>query len=56
MFFSSLINGLASKGLPNIYLNFLLKKSWRSRNFDLLSLKNLSPGQFLESSNSRKYH
>ena len=28
----------------------------QSQNFDFLGLKNLSPGQFLESSNSRRYH
>ena len=27
-----------------------------SQNFDFLNLTNLSPGQFLGSSNSRRYH
>ena len=41
---------LISKEMSNIYLK--VEKSLRSQNFDCLSLKNLSLGQFLESSNS----
>ena len=46
------INKLLNKGMSNIYLNVTIEKNWRSQNFDFLSLKNLSPGQFLGSSNS----
>ena len=49
------INRLLSKGISNIHLK-VTKKNWYSRNFDFLNLKNLSPGQFFESSNSHKYH
>ena len=45
------INKLLNKGMSNIYLNVTIEKNWRSQNFDFLSLKNLSPGQFLGSSN-----
>ena len=49
MFFSSIkgINRLISKGMSNIYLKVTIEKNWRSQNFNFLSLKNLSPGQFL---------
>ena len=50
------INRLLSKGMSSIYLKNNTKKNWRSQNFDLLSLKNLLPDQFLGSSNSRRYH
>ena len=40
----------------NICLKVPIRKSWRSRTFDFLILKNFSPGQFLGSSNSRRYH
>ena len=30
----------------NIYLKVTIEKNWRSQNFDFLSLKNLSLGQF----------
>ena len=58
MFFSSIkgMNRLISKEMSNIYLKLTIEKNWRSQNFDFLSLKNLSPGQFLEGSNSRSYH
>ena len=42
--------------MSNIYLKFTNEKNWFSQNFDFLSLKNLSLGQFLESSNSCSYH
>ena len=56
MFFSSIkgINRLISKGMSNIYLKVTIEKNWRSQNFDFLSLKNMSPGHFWESSNSRR--
>ena len=58
MFFSSIkeINRWISKGMPNIYFKVTIDKNWRSENFDFLSLKNSSPGQFLGSSTSRRYH
>ena len=40
-------------------IRYLLKsyeKNWRSQNFDFLCSTSLSPGQFLGSSNSRRYH
>ena len=33
--------------MSNIYLKVTIEKNWRSRNFDFVSLKNVSPGQFL---------
>ena len=53
MFFSSIkgINKLISKEMSNIYLKVTIEKNSRSQNFDFLSLD-----QFLESSNSRRYH
>ena len=50
------MNKLLIKGISNIYLKVTIDKNCRSRDFDFLSLKNLSPGQFLGSSNSRRYH
>ena len=50
------INRLSGKVMSNIYLKVTIKKNLRSQNFDVLSLKYLSPGQFLGSSNSRRYH
>ena len=57
MFFSSVkeMNMLISKGMSNIYLKVTIEKNWHSHNFDFLSLKNLPLGQFLESSNLRRY-
>ena len=37
--------------MSNIYLKVTIEKNGRFQNFDFLSLKNLSIGQFLESSN-----
>ena len=42
---------LLSKRMSNIYLKVTIEK-----NFDFLSLKNLSPGQFLASSSSERYY
>ena len=58
MFFSSITgtNRLKNKGMSSIYLKVIIEKNSRSQNFDFLGLKNLSPGQFLESSNSRRFH
>ena len=36
--------------MPNIYLKVAIEKKWRSQNFYILSLKNLSQGQFFERS------
>ena len=57
MFFSSIkdINRLISKEMSNIYLNVTIKKNWRSRNFDFLSLKNLSPGELELAKEKRIY-
>ena len=54
MFFSSIkeVNRLIS----NIYLKVTIENNRRFQNFDFLSLKNLFPGQFLGSSNGRRYH
>ena len=49
-------NKLLSKGMLNIYLKATTEKNWPSQNFDFLSLNNLSPGQFLRSSNLHRYH
>ena len=41
--------------MSNTYLKVTIEKKWRTQNFDFLSLKSLSPGQFLGSSNPRRY-
>ena len=38
---------LLSKGMSNIYLGVTIEKKSHTRNFDFLSLKSSSPGQFL---------
>ena len=43
-------NRLLSKGMLNIHLKVIIEKKWRTQNFDFLSLKSSSPGQFLGSS------
>ena len=50
------INRLLSKRMSNIYLKVTTEKNRRFQNLDFLSLKNLSPGQFSGSSNSRRSH
>ena len=49
MFFSSIkgINRLISTGMSNIYLKVALETNWRPQNFNFLSLKKSTPGQFL---------
>ena len=42
--------------MSSIYLKVTIEKKWHTQNFNFLSLKTLSPGQFLGSSNSRRYH
>ena len=49
-------NKLLTKGMSNIYLKVTIEKKWHTQNFDFISLKSSSPGQFLGSSNSRWYH
>ena len=60
MFFISIkeINGLKKEinRLSNIYLKVTMEKNWHSQMFNFLNLKNLSPGQFLGSFNSPRYH
>ena len=58
MFFSLIkeINKITNNGISNIYLKVNIEKNRRSENFTFLNLKNLFPGQFLGSSNSRRYH
>ena len=46
------INKLLITGMSNIYLKATIEKNWRSQNFDFLSLKHFSLGQFLGSSNA----
>ena len=50
------INRLLSKWMSNTHLKVTIGKNWRSHNFYFLSLTNLSPVQFLESSNPCRYH
>ena len=42
--------------MSNINSKGTIEKNWCSQNFNFLSLKNLSPGQSLGSSNSGKYY
>ena len=42
--------------MSDVYSKVKIVKNWRSQNFNFLGLKNLSPGQFLEISNSRTHH
>ena len=50
------INRLLSKGMSNNCFKVSFEKNWCAQNFDILSLKRSSPGNFLESSNSCRYH
>ena len=56
VFISSIkgINGLVSKGMPNIYLEVTIEKNWGSQNFHFLSSKNLSSDLFFGSSHLRR--
>ena len=40
----------------SIYLKIAVDEKWHTKNFDFKSLKCSPPGQFLGSSNSRRYH
>ena len=42
--------------MSSIYVKVTAKKNWHFEDFDFLSLKNLSLGQFLGSSKWRRYH
>ena len=43
--------------MASIYLNGTIEKKWRyTQTFDFISLKGSPLGQFLESSDSRRYH
>ena len=57
MFFGSIkgTNRLINIRMSNIYLKVTTEKNGHSQNFYFLSLKNLSPGQFLGSSNSHLF-
>ena len=50
------INRLLSKGMSSIYFKVTIEKRGCTQNFDFLSLKSLSSGQFLGNSNSPSYH
>ena len=41
------INRLLRKRISNTYLKITTEKKWPTKNFDFISLKSLSPGQFL---------
>ena len=43
------MNRLISKAMPNLYLKVTIEKNWRSQNLNIVCLKNLFLGQFLES-------
>ena len=47
---------ISKQGMSNIYLKVTTGKNRHSQNFNFLSLKNSSPGQFMWSSNSHRYH
>ena len=38
---------ISKQGMPNIYLKVTTRKNRHSQNFNFLSLKNPSPGQFM---------
>ena len=46
------MNWLLGKGMSNIYSKVTIEKKWCTQNFNFLSLKSLSPDQFLGSSSS----
>ena len=50
------INRLLSKEMSNVSLKVTIQKKWRTQNFDFQSIKGLSPVQFFESCNLRRYH
>ena len=50
------MNTLLNTEMSNIYLKVTIEKKWHTQNFDFIGSKSSSPGQFLESSNSRRYH
>ena len=54
--FHAVIDTFLRKGMSNIHLKVTIEKKRRTQNFDFISLKSSSPGQFLGSSNSGRYH
>ena len=58
MLLSKVINRLLSKVISRLRkeTNVLLSKGISTLRNEFLNLKNLSPGQFLGSSSSRRYH
>ena len=48
-------NSLINRRMSNIYLKVTTGKNWGSENLNFPNLKNLSLGQFLESSNSLSF-
>ena len=48
-------NKLLIKRMLNIYLKVTIEKNWHTQNFEFLSIKSSSPGQFLRSTNWRRY-
>ena len=67
-YFEEVVLSILNSDMCSFFLIFLMKrnkrmsnvklieKNWRYQSFDFLSLKKLSLGQFLESSNPRRYH
>ena len=47
---------LLTKSMSNVYFKVTIEKKWRTQDFDVKSLKGLSPCQLLGSSNLRRYH
>ena len=50
------MNILLSKGMSNICLKVAIEEKWSTQNFDFISSKSSSAGQFLESSNPHRYY
>ena len=47
---------LLTKSMSNVYFKVTIEKKLRTQDFDVKSLKGLSPCQLLGSSNLRRYH
>ena len=48
-------NRLLIKRMLDFYLKVTIDKNWYTQNFEFLSKKSSSPGQFLRSTNWRRY-
>ena len=46
----------STKEINKLMSKVVIEKNWRSQNFDFLSLKKFSLGQFLEITKSSRYH